>query len=65
MTLRFIAIFPPKVKCFQLGVDVGCGSGQNTLLLAKYFEKVVGTDVSEAQIEEAKRAAHPVNVSYL
>ncbi|KAG8122755.1 hypothetical protein E2320_018434 [Naja naja] len=54
-----------KVKCFQLGVDVGCGSGQNTLLLAKYFEKVVGTDVSEAQIEEAKQAAHPLNVSYL
>ncbi|KAL7987018.1 hypothetical protein Chor_005937 [Crotalus horridus] len=48
----------------KLGVDVGCGSGQNTLLLAKYFEKVVGTDVSEAQIEEAKRAAHPPNVSY-
>ncbi|XP_026528188.1 putative methyltransferase DDB_G0268948 [Notechis scutatus] len=60
-----LAFLEKKVKCFQLGVDVGCGSGQNTVLLAKYFEKVVGTDVSEAQIEEAKRAAHPLNVSYL
>ncbi|KAK9412442.1 putative methyltransferase [Crotalus adamanteus] len=59
-----LAFLEKKVNCFQLGVDVGCGSGQNTLLLAKYFEKVVGTDVSEAQIEEAKRAAHPPNVSY-
>ncbi|XP_063153901.1 putative methyltransferase DDB_G0268948 isoform X2 [Candoia aspera] len=60
-----LAYLEKKVNCFQLGVDVGCGSGQNTLLLAKYFEKVVGTDVSEAQIEEAKRATHPLNVSYL
>ncbi|XP_007439473.2 putative methyltransferase DDB_G0268948 [Python bivittatus] len=60
-----LAYLEKKVNCFQLGVDVGCGSGQNTLLLAKYFEKVVGTDVSEAQIEEAKRATHPPNVSYL
>ncbi|XP_013925294.1 PREDICTED: putative methyltransferase DDB_G0268948 [Thamnophis sirtalis] len=60
-----LAFLKKKVKCFQLGVDVGCGSGQNTILLAKHFEKVVGTDVSEAQIEEAKRAEHPLNVSYL
>uniref|UniRef100_A0A2H6NIT1 Methyltransferase type 11 domain-containing protein n=1 Tax=Micrurus carvalhoi TaxID=3147026 RepID=A0A2H6NIT1_9SAUR len=60
-----LAFLEKKVNCFQLGLDVGCGSGQNTLLLAKYFEKVVGTDVSEAQIEEAKRDAHPLNVSYL
>ncbi|XP_060114839.1 putative methyltransferase DDB_G0268948 [Heteronotia binoei] len=54
-----------KVSSFQLAVDVGSGSGQSTLWLAKRFEKVVGTDISEAQIEEAKQAAHPPNVSYL
>ncbi|XP_054857043.1 putative methyltransferase DDB_G0268948 [Eublepharis macularius] len=54
-----------KVSAFQLAVDVGCGSGQSTLWLAKRFEKVVGTDISEAQVEEAKQAAHPPNVSYL
>ncbi|KAA8593193.1 hypothetical protein FQN60_009309 [Etheostoma spectabile] len=34
---------------FQLAVDVGCGSGQGTVLLAKHFASVVGTDVSPAQ----------------
>uniref|UniRef100_A0ACB8EDA1 Uncharacterized protein n=1 Tax=Sphaerodactylus townsendi TaxID=933632 RepID=A0ACB8EDA1_9SAUR len=54
-----------KVSSFQLAVDVGCGSGQSTLWMAKRFGKVVGTDISEAQIEEAKQAGHPANVSYL
>ncbi|XP_059175909.1 putative methyltransferase DDB_G0268948 [Physella acuta] len=34
----------------QLAVDVGCGTGQGTLPLTKYFKKVIGTDVSEDQI---------------
>ncbi|XP_034995117.2 putative methyltransferase DDB_G0268948 isoform X1 [Zootoca vivipara] len=54
-----------RVSPGQLAVDVGCGSGQSTRMLAKHFEKVVGTDISEAQIEEARRAPHPPNVSYL
>ncbi|XP_063002836.1 putative methyltransferase DDB_G0268948 [Elgaria multicarinata webbii] len=53
-----------KTNSFQLAVDVGCGSGQSTLVLAKRFEKVVGTDISAAQIKEAKRASHPPNVDY-
>ncbi|KAJ7308913.1 hypothetical protein JRQ81_008190 [Phrynocephalus forsythii] len=54
-----------KVSSFQLAVDVGCGSGQCTHLLAPRFDKVIGTDISEAQIEEANRAPHPPNVSFL
>ncbi|XP_059175897.1 putative methyltransferase DDB_G0268948 [Physella acuta] len=34
----------------QLAVDVACGTGQGTLPLTKYFKKVIGTDVSEDQI---------------
>ncbi|XP_059175903.1 putative methyltransferase DDB_G0268948 isoform X1 [Physella acuta] len=34
----------------ELAVDVGCGTGQGTLPLTKYFKKVIGTDVSEDQI---------------
>ncbi|OXA56750.1 putative methyltransferase DDB_G0268948 [Folsomia candida] len=37
----------------NLVVDLGCGSGQCTFFLAKYFNKVLGTDISEAQINEA------------
>ncbi|XP_072337758.1 putative methyltransferase DDB_G0268948 [Scyliorhinus torazame] len=53
-----------KGKPFTLAVDIGCGSGQSTRGLAPYFEKVVGIDVSEAQIEEAKKVDGPDNVSY-
>ena len=34
----------------NLCVDVGCGSGQSTVGFAKYFQKVVGVDISASQI---------------
>jgi len=37
----------------DFAIDVGCGSGQSTQFLAPYFTKVLGTDVSKAQIDEA------------
>ena len=39
---------------FEFAVDVACGSGQSTFLLCEYFQKVVGFDVSAAQIAQAK-----------
>ncbi|XP_043549188.1 putative methyltransferase DDB_G0268948 [Chiloscyllium plagiosum] len=53
-----------KGKPFTLAVDVGCGSGQSTRGLTSYFEEVVGIDISEAQIEEAKKMERSDNVSY-
>ncbi|MGH0140212.1 UNVERIFIED_CONTAM: hypothetical protein FKN15_070810 [Acipenser sinensis] len=53
-----------KKKPFLLAVDVGCGSGQGTFGLAPHFQKVVGIDVSEAQLEEARREPGFTNVSY-
>ncbi|KAK9537975.1 hypothetical protein VZT92_005542 [Zoarces viviparus] len=49
---------------FELAVDVGCGSGQGTLLLAKHFASVVGTDVSPAQLEMALQYANEPNITY-
>ncbi|XP_061698677.1 putative methyltransferase DDB_G0268948 [Syngnathoides biaculeatus] len=49
---------------FSLAVDVGCGSGQGTLMLAKHFTSVVGTDVSPAQLEMALQSAQEPNVTY-
>ncbi|KAJ1132231.1 hypothetical protein NDU88_010558 [Pleurodeles waltl] len=54
-----------KGSPFELAVDVGCGSGQSTPFLADNFQKVVGIDISEAQIQEAKRVGSSPNVSYL
>ncbi|KAL8561078.1 hypothetical protein ACOMHN_031022 [Nucella lapillus] len=37
----------------SLALDVGCGSGQSTVPLTKHFQRVIGLDVSEAQISRA------------
>ena len=42
-------------KPHRMAVDMGCGSGQATIPLTNYFDKVVGCDVSESQISEARR----------
>lgn len=39
---------------FGSAVDVGCGSGQSTFFLASLFDKVLGVDISEAQIQNAR-----------
>ncbi|KAG5261876.1 hypothetical protein AALO_G00289580 [Alosa alosa] len=53
-----------KTKPFPLALDVGCGSGQGTVLLAPHFLQVVGTDISPAMLEFAQAGDHPPNVSY-
>ncbi|XP_029942134.1 putative methyltransferase DDB_G0268948 [Salarias fasciatus] len=53
-----------RTKSFHLAVDVGCGSGQGTALLAPFFTKVIGTDVSPAQLEMVPTNSSPPNVSY-
>ncbi|XP_043931300.1 putative methyltransferase DDB_G0268948 [Protopterus annectens] len=53
-----------KGKPFQLAVDVGCGTGLSTRVLAVHFQQVVGTDISKAQIEEAKKVPGFPNVMY-
>jgi len=49
----------------DLCVDVGCGNGQASSLLAAHFTRVVATDISESQIEVAKSADHPANVEFV
>ncbi len=47
-----------------LAVDVGCGSGQSSLVLAPHFAKVVGLDISESQIKEARENSHEANLEF-
>nr|XP_057907840.1 putative methyltransferase DDB_G0268948 [Doryrhamphus excisus] len=49
---------------FNLAVDVGCGNGKGTKLLAPFFHQVVGTDVSPAQLENAQAYSLCPNVTY-
>lgn len=46
-----------------LAVDLGCGSGQATSQLSRFFKKVIGVDISQAQIANAPQI-YP-NVSYM
>ncbi|XP_044160992.1 putative methyltransferase DDB_G0268948 [Bufo gargarizans] len=47
-------------------VDVGCGTGRYILALAPHFEKVLGIDISESQINLAKQSTSANNnVSYM
>ena len=36
-------------------LDIGCGTGKYSLALSPYFEKVIGTDISDNMINAAKR----------
>ncbi|CAD5114896.1 DgyrCDS3930 [Dimorphilus gyrociliatus] len=48
----------------RIAVDVGCGSGQSTELLASHFQKIVGIDISEAQITVAKKENKFKHIEY-
>lgn len=52
-----------KGKCALKILDVGCGAGFFSILLAKEGHQVVGTDLTESMIESAKSLAAQENVS--
>ncbi|KAG7353519.1 methylase [Nitzschia inconspicua] len=45
----------------SMAIDVGCGTGQATVALTEHFDKVLGVDPSDEQLQHA--TPHP-NVSY-
>jgi len=50
---------------YSLAVDAGCGPGlMSTVLLAPYFDKVLGVDISESQIEQATLNNEHSNIEY-
>lgn len=53
-----------KGRPFELALDVGCGSGQGTLLLSKHFNSVVGTDASQSQLDMALQYSQEPNITY-
>ena len=51
-------------KDWNIVVDVGCGSGQGTNSVSKYFKECYGFDINQAQINEAKGTKYSPNVHY-
>ncbi|MEO0324431.1 MAG: metalloregulator ArsR/SmtB family transcription factor [Myxococcota bacterium] len=51
----YLTALAPLVAPRRLAVDVGCGDGAFLEVLAPIFERVVGVDRSEAQLERARR----------
>lgn len=43
-----------RTPAHELAWDVGCGNGQASIPLAEHFERVLATDLSAAQIAQAK-----------
>ncbi|CAD5114897.1 DgyrCDS3931 [Dimorphilus gyrociliatus] len=62
--LQFIDEKLEKPFSRKLAIDVGCGSGQSTKLMANHFDRIIGLDISEAQIFEAKRNNEHDNVEF-
>lgn len=53
-----------KAQPHVLAVDLGCGTGQNSRLFAPHFREVVGIDISECQLEEARAVPGYTNITY-
>lgn len=47
---------------FNTAVDVACGSGQGTFYLTQLFNRVVGIDVSKAQVENAQAKCKQIQI---
>lgn len=48
----------------KLAVDIGCGTGQVSNILAESFTTVIAVDPSSSQIEAAKSKSQKDNVQY-
>lgn len=61
--LRYLGekINPP----YKSILDVGCGTGQSSVVWIPYFQNIIGTDISPAQINEAQRRNEFNNVNYM
>ncbi|KAM4626998.1 uncharacterized protein O3C94_019975 [Discoglossus pictus] len=63
LDLIFSYVDERVTKPYGLAVDVGCGTGQCSRILVPHFQKIIATDISEAQIEEAEKDEFP-NLTY-
>lgn len=60
------ATMSPSSSSSSLCVELGCGTGQATVSLAQHFSRILASDPSATQIEEAKKlCSDNTNISFL
>jgi SAM-dependent methyltransferase len=57
-------LFASRLCRFKKVIDLGCGNGYGSAELAKKAESVVGVDISESAIVEAKELYQAANLQY-
>lgn len=50
---------------FKSAVEIGCGTGKNTLLLSQIAETVCAIDFSESMLAEAKKKVNSANAMFI
>ncbi|MBW4617831.1 MAG: class I SAM-dependent methyltransferase [Cyanosarcina radialis HA8281-LM2] len=50
---------------FKSAIELGCGTGKNTLLLAQIADKVYAIDFSDSMLEKAKEKVNSPNVTFI
>lgn len=53
-----------NLKCHSV-VEIGCGTGKNTMLLSQIAETVYAIDFSASMIEKAKEKVNSANVTFI
>ncbi|XP_077532839.1 uncharacterized protein LOC144145190 isoform X2 [Haemaphysalis longicornis] len=65
MVAEIVQYANKTIRCQDgLCVDVGCGPGQSTERFSPYFKAVLGTDISETQIDIARATCTASNVTF-
>jgi len=50
-----LTYYKKRSDSYETLVDLGCGSGQNTISFAPYFNRVIGLDTSKNQVKLARQ----------
>jgi 2-polyprenyl-3-methyl-5-hydroxy-6-metoxy-1,4-benzoquinol methylase len=52
-------------KTEGIALDIGCGTGELTKKLASLFTKIIGIDMSQKMVEEARKRNHFSNIEFI
>lgn len=63
--MQYHNFFINNIDTEDIVLDVGCGNGFNTYLIAKKAKKVIGIDINKENIDYAKKKFSQSNIEYI